>query len=453
MTNKEIHQLILDYQERYQSSGRPIRVNFRKLVPDLNVGDRYTHLIHAYPAKLLNIIPYFFFQTADFCPFNGTVLDPFCGTGTVLLEANLSGRNALGADANPLARLITAVKTTYIPQNRLLKKIDTLIEKAKHLKSRLAWKTEIVDYWFPQNVISQLEKIRVAIDGVKNTNEKKFFLLCFSSLVKKVSFADPSISVPVKLNPKRFDAYPVRKKEAQERLLSLENVDVYEKFKSICLQNADRISTLKASKIKKTKSKVVSKDARRLTKSLRGKQLLENECVDLVLTSPPYAGAQKYIRSSWLNLFWLDGVSSKDIQQLNDQNIGKEDYVKTDVDNRVKTFIPAVDRILNRLYQDGKNVRACIVGNYINEMKKALDESIRVLKKSGYLIMVIGNNTVCGKPFNTQQYLTSYMQEKGMSLQFKLIDDIKSYGLMTKRNKTASKISREWVLVLRKEER
>ena len=453
MINNEIHQLILDYQIRYQSSRRPILVNFRKLVPELNGGDRYTHLIHAYPAKLLNIIPYFFFQTEDFCPFNGIVLDPFCGTGTVLLEANLSGRNALGADANPLARLITAVKTTYIPHDRLQKEIDTLIEKAKHLESKLAWKTETIDYWFSQNVISQLEKIRVAIDGVKNTNVKNFFLLCFSSLVKKVSFADPSISVPVKLNPMRFDAYPVRKKATQERLLSLENVDVYEKFKSICLQNADRISTLKACKRKKVKSKIVSKDARKLTKSLQGKQLLENECVDLVLTSPPYAGAQKYIRSSWLNLFWLDGVSSKDIQQLNDQNIGKEDYVKADVDNRVKTSIPAVDRILNGLYKEGKNVRACIVGNYINEMKKALDESIRVLKKNGYLIMVIGNNTVCGKPFNTQQYLTSYMQKKGMSLQFKLIDDIKSYGLMTKRNKTASRISREWVLVLRKENR
>ena len=231
MTNKEIHQLILDYQERYQSSGRPIRVNFRKLVPDLNVSDRYTHFIHAYPAKLLNIIPYFFLQTEDFCPFKGHVLDPFCGTGTVLLEANLSERNALGADANPLARLITAVKTTYIPHDRLLKEIDALVAKANLLESKLAWKTEIVSYWFSQNVISQLEKIRVAIDGVKNTNEKKFFLLCFSSLVKKVSFADPSISVPVKLNPKRFDAYPVRKKEAQERLLSLENIDVYEKFK------------------------------------------------------------------------------------------------------------------------------------------------------------------------------------------------------------------------------
>lgn len=453
MTNNEIHQLILNFQRRYRSSGRPIRVNFRKLVPELNGSDRYTHFIHTYPAKLLNIIPYFFFQTEDFCPINGAVLDPFCGTGTVLLEANLSGRNAFGADANPLARLITAVKTTYIPHDRLLKEIEALVKRAKKSKSKLTWKTEIIDYWFSQNVISQLEKIRVAIDGVKNINEKKFFLLCFSSLVKKVSFADPSISVPVKLNPKRFDAYPVRKQEAQERLFSLENVDVYEKFKSICLQNADRISTLKDCKRKKIKSKIVSKDARRLTTSLRGKQLLENECVDLVLTSPPYAGAQKYIRSSWLNLFWLNGVSSKDIQELNNQNIGKEDYVKADVDKCVKTFIPTVDRILNRLYKEGKNVRACIVGNYINEMKKALDESIRVLKKNGYLIMIIGNNTVCGKPFNTQQYLTSYMQEKGMSLQFKLIDDIKSYGLMTKRNKTASRISREWVLVLRKEGR
>lgn len=451
MTKNEIHQLFLSFRSRYRSSGRPVRVNFRKLVPELNGCDRFTHLIHAYPAKLLNIIPYFFFQTEDFCPNNGLVLDPFCGTGTVLLEANLSGRNALGADANPLARLITAVKTTYIPHDRLLKEIDALVENAKKSKSKLTWKTEIIDYWFSQNVISQLEKIRVTIDEVKNLSDRNFFLLCFSSLIKKISFADPSISVPVKLNPERFDAYPIRKKEAQERLLSLENVDVYEKFKGVCLQNADRISTLKSCKRNNVKSKVISKDARRLTKLLRGKQLLENESVDLVLTSPPYAGAQKYIRSSWLNLFWLNGVSSKDIQELNNQNIGKEDYIKADVDNHVKTFIPAVDRILNRLYEEGKNVRACIVGNYINEMKKALDESIRVLKKNGYLIMVIGNNTVCGKPFNTQQYLTSYMQEKGMSLQFKLIDDIKSYGLMTKRNKTASRISREWVLVLRKD--
>ena len=66
------------------------------------------------------------------------------------------------------------------------------------------------------------------------------------------------------------------------------------------------------------------------------------------------------------------------------------------------------------------------------------------------MVIVIGNNTVCQKSFSTQDYLTTYLQSKGMHLEFKLIDDIKSYGLMTKRNKTANKISSEWVLVLKK---
>ena len=105
---------------------------------------------------------------------------------------------------------------------------------------------------------------------------------------------------------------------------------------------------------------------------------------------------------------------------------------------------------MESLYNEDKKERAYIVGNYLNEMKMALDESSRVLKKGGYMIIVIGNNTVCNRPFDTQDYLTTYLQSKGMQLQFKLIDDIKSYGLMTKRNKTANRISCEWILVLKK---
>src|SRR3546814_12409556 len=41
-------------------------------------------------------------------------LDPFCGSGTVLLESALCGRVGHGADSNPLARMIARVKTTVI---------------------------------------------------------------------------------------------------------------------------------------------------------------------------------------------------------------------------------------------------------------------------------------------------------------------------------------------------
>lgn len=54
--------------------------------------------------------------------------------------------------------------------------------------------------------------------------------------------------------------------------------------------------------------------------------------------------------------------------------------------------------VLESLYKEGKYERAYIVGNYLNEIKLAFDESMRVLKKGGYMVIVIGNNTVCDRP-------------------------------------------------------
>lgn len=59
-------------------------------------------------------------------------------------------------------------------------------------------------------------------------------------------------------------------------------------------------------------------------------------------------------------------------------------------------------------------------------MKESLAEAQRVLKTNGYLILIVGNNKVCNKEFNTQKYLTHYLKSLGLELKFKLIDDIRS---------------------------
>ena len=447
--NNEIKKLIETFHSEYTRNGEPIRINFREIVTELSSTERYSHLIHSYPAKLLCHIPFFFLQTDYFCPENGVVLDPFCGTGTVMLEANISGRNAKGADANPLACLISKVKTTYIKKDDLQKTLGTIISRAKRFNTNEYIDTSSVSRWFSKSTISQLWHLEGAIKKVRDAKQQKFFMMCLSNLVKKVSFADPSISVPVKLNPERFAQHPERMETVRFKLKTLENIDVYDKFENVCQLNINRIESLKDVYSKGITSEVISNDARLLTKEIGSKEILQDESVDLILTSPPYAGAQKYIRSSWLNLYWLGTKNSEDIRLLNKQNIGREDYHKADM-FRVMTNIQAADDVLTSLYDEGKNERAFIVGNYLNEMKSAIDESVRVLKTGGYMIIVIGNNTVCGRPFDTQDYLTTYITSKGLTLQFKLIDDIKSYGLMTKRNKTASRISCEWVLVFKK---
>ena len=437
---EEIRQQLINYHHSFQKDDEPIVVNFRELAKELKKPDRYTHLIHSYPAKLLANIPYFFFASDELFPNNGVVLDPFCGTGTVLLEAALSGRIALGADANPLAELITNVKTNYILGETLLNTLAEVLKRAK-LYRRQVEHPKAVAVWYSPNSLRQLTNIQRSVSKIENPSVKPFFELCFSCVSRKVSYADPSISVPVHWNPERFSENPARKKEVREKLKKLQNVNVYNKFETVCRQNIDRIETLKGQIKKGVSAKIVSNDARDLG--------LPDNSIDLILTSPPYAGAQKYIRASWLNLYWLNRVKLEDIRELKTHNIGREDYKEAEVTESY-TGIATADSVLKELYQEGYKKRAFIVANYLNEMKVAMDESYRVLKKGGYMIIIIGNNTVCKRSFDTQDYLTSYLEEKGMLLQFKLIDDIKSYGLMTKRNKTADKIIREWVLVFKK---
>jgi len=446
LPNKTNEEWVRSFIDKYAYTRKPIPVDFRKLFPNMNVTDRYTHLIHTYPAKLITHIPNFFLNNNHFSKEGDIVLDPFCGTGTVLLEANLAKRNALGVDINPLARKIAMVKTQKLNKNYLDKVFKKIIKKYNQFKKIEIPNMKNVDFWFPKQAQTQLSKINRAINSLPIGKYKNFFEVCFSNCVKKVSYADPRIAVPVKLNSRKFELNSFHYNRTKKRIEYINKINVFEKFKAICKENIERIKTLSDIE-KNVYSKIIAADAKYLTKTICQKIQLEDNCVDMIITSPPYAGAQKYIRSSVLNLGWLN-LENDEIKILEKKSIGRELYSSSELRN-IKTNIRSADILLNKVSK--KNLlRANIVGNYLLEMQEAISESIRVLKNDGYLIIVIGNNKVCNYEFNTQKYLTEYIQNKGLHLQFKLIDDIKSYGLMTKRNKTADIISREWILVFRK---
>ena len=94
MNTKEISvrndAIIKKFIEDFSMDKKPIEVSFRKLLPEIKNIDRFTHLIHTYPAKLLVHIPYFFLNNSVFSKKDDNVLDPFNGSGTVLLESILS---------------------------------------------------------------------------------------------------------------------------------------------------------------------------------------------------------------------------------------------------------------------------------------------------------------------------------------------------------------------------
>ena len=88
-----------------------------------------THGFHKYPAKF---IP----QLAKRCieentNTKDTVCDPFMGCGTTLVESLISRRKAIGVDINPVAYLISKVKTNPINPEKLKKEVDKLLSNLK----------------------------------------------------------------------------------------------------------------------------------------------------------------------------------------------------------------------------------------------------------------------------------------------------------------------------------
>lgn len=113
---------------QYQDNPEGVQVSFRQLCAEwgwAKRSDKYTHLIHSYPAKILPYIPILFLSTEQYANRDESIMDIFAGSATVLLESIIHPvfpRCAYGIEINPLARLIGKVKTTPINSEDIVDK-------------------------------------------------------------------------------------------------------------------------------------------------------------------------------------------------------------------------------------------------------------------------------------------------------------------------------------------
>jgi SAM-dependent methyltransferase len=431
--------------ERYARSKRAQNVSFRKLVKWLKVGERATHYVHSYPAKLLPQIAHFFIAADILSKKGETILDPFGGTGTVALEAILSGRNAYFADVNPLAQLIARVKTRRMQEDVLVRGLQRIERRHQSSAVRASPSPDVVnlEYWYSSKAIGELSKIRDAILRERDASIREFFLLAFSTTCRKISFADPRLSVPVRLKDEQ---------ELAERS-KLKPWATFIEQVSTNLKRMHSLRNLLTPAAEENSAQFVGNDARSLKVPARNNETMEKRLransVEMIVTSPPYAGAQKYIRASSLSLGWLNLAKVGGLKPLENASIGREHFSKASCVNCPTTGIPSADRLIKRIHKSNPT-RSAIVATYLIEMDHAIAEMERVLKPGGHLVLVVGNNEVCGHAFKSSEYLAIFAERYGLIIKLRLIDEIRSRGLMTKRNKTASVITREWVLLFQK---
>ena len=437
---------------RYGRNERTIPVNFRKLVRWPSYPDHATHLIHPYPAKLLPHIARFFLSNNTLSKPGSVVADPFCGSGTVLLESLLHRRRPIGADSNPLGRLISSVKLRPLRPSRVRNAAERVFRLYAESTGEQAESPDVVnlDYWFHPHVIRQLSRLRQAIVGCHDEDARLFLLLCFSVCVRRVSLADPRLSVPVRLRGDQYEANHSLHGPTRRHLNQLRRINVLMVFRSIVEANSSRMAKLCELLEDAVPPLVLSADARHLRDGSTGKaRRLRKESVTLTITSPPYPGAQKYVRATSLSLGWLDLWPSTRLRDCEDQCIGREHYPKAAYGSPVSTGLEAADRQLRRVRQSTP-LRAHILSQYLHEMRDAVSEMWRVSKPGGHVVLVCGDNRVAGSPFRTSGFVAALFQEFGFTTRLRLVDSIRSRGLMTKRNRTAGLITREWVYLLQK---
>ena len=127
----------------------------------------HTHGFHKYPAKFIPHIPRWAIEKYLNSSKKKTILDPFCGSGTTLVEGILAGHNVIGIDIDPLSALISKVKTTRVDVYELYKISSWLTnEIKKKKKGNYIPECETIGHWFTKDAINKLSIIRSLINQI-----------------------------------------------------------------------------------------------------------------------------------------------------------------------------------------------------------------------------------------------------------------------------------------------
>lgn len=410
-----------------------LREKYRRVIPSTSY---ITHGIHPYTAKLIPHIPRYFIE--KYTQKDDVILDPFCGSGTTLLEARLLGRNAIGLDINPLATLISEVKTSSLDIDELNLAIRSVKEEMKNGDGKITVKFPNIDYWFYRKAQNELTKIKFNVgnlNGRFSDSIYKFLLVCFSSIIRKSSYADPRM------------AKTYKSKRVIEKIKNGWVPTPLQYFEDTLDKNFERIKLFsKHLNENNNYVRVFQGDARETSIILKQNGIKK---VDFIITSPPYINAQDYFRSYKLELWWLSLATPEEVRKLNKQAIGTENISGGNYNTLPKSEYCYLNTILNKIWKIDKK-KSHIVYNYFKNMKHILKESYNVLKIGRHFCLITGSNTICGVQIPTYKILTHIAKNNGFELIEIGRDEIKNRALPPDRNHNGGIIKEEWITIFRK---
>ena len=366
-----------------------------------------THSYHRYPAKFIphlvrKLIARYSKRKCDI------IADFFAGCGTTLVEAKLMGRESVGVDVNPVATLITRVKTTPIKSDILSKAYKKLTARLDLYTSELQVyipESARINYWFSQEQQHEIAYIMYAIEQEKSKQIREFFLCALSHCFKTCSIWLQSSTKPTRdLNKKPAEAIPTF--NVQSKRMMAKNYQFYKK-----LETDGNL---------RVRSRIYKRDARRT--------LIAPGSVKLLITSPPYITSYEYADLHELSGLWFAHFES--LQKFRTQFIGT--FSTNNYTKMVKNEL--AQEIVDSLYDANKRT-SLEIAQYFRDMEKVIKEMRTVLTVGGRTCIVIGNTTrhdikiKCAEVFtemlNDNKFKVEQIWKRGVGLNSKYLPTIR----------------------------
>lgn len=448
-----------------------------------------THGIHNYPAVMVYPISRTIINIMKKYQNVNVLMDPFMGSGTVLVEGILAGmENVYGTDLNPLARLISNVKTkhlhyedvrrsieileeqismNYVKFSSLLENIYIYIEKeniniVEKATIKDGWGAnapailkefiklynidlEIPDFnslgfWFVPNAIIELQIIKDSIFNIPDENLREFLLVAFSETTRIVS----------NRRNNEFKMYRMPK----EKVLAF-RPNVKKEFFTILKRNVEKMHGFFDRcdiSHSKTNIYILDNDTRYLDD-------VPDNYIDLVITSPPYGDSRTtvaYGEFSRLSLQWanIGTLTHAEITGIDKSLMGGTKFRKGFEYNLNSETLK---ESLNKILESDKNIeRAGDVYSFYKDLQKSIESVTRKCRINSYQFWVVGNRTVKGQNLQTSQIIIEMGEKINLKHVYTIGRNIPNKvmpSLNSPTNKAGEKVTtmtNEHIVVLRK---
>lgn len=326
------------------------------------------------------------------------VYDPFAGSGTTPLTAVMNGIDGLYSEVNPVMRFISDVKLSCA-----VRAMDGDID----LSGLRRWRDRIASInfndinshqgnalgdfsrFFDADGLVGIQFLRECIDEETDESTKDLLKVVLASIV-----------VPVSLMIRRGDLRFANAGERDKSVLPFQDTTI-SKIDEL-LQDLERME-----KSEPGAFRFVSED-------VRDSNL--DECVDVVVTSPPYLNGTNYFRNTKLEMRVLDIIESE-----NELGGFYQRGITAGINNvSSRREYPCLDELelddlVERLQGKSYDTRIPVmVAGYFADMKQAIDKIRSALKPHGILSFDIGDSQFAGVHVPTHSILDGMIQQAGL---------------------------------------